>query len=184
MWRLLRQFATKRVLLTGVGKERLGLLTDLSGIIFSEEGNIQESCMSKLAGDFALMMLLELPEERLASLQLKLMRNLPNLNLAIRDVHEEPHKDFTGSYVVKMTLKGRDFPGIMHHFSNFLSFSGINILNLTTHFPSNSHEIFSLRSRLQVPQLIQFSDLQDKICAMAEKEGLKVTMQQLADELD
>lgn len=184
MWRLLRSFATRRILLTGVGEDRIGIITDLSGMIFSEHGNIKESCMSKLAGDFALMMLLEVPEERLASLQLKLMRNLASLNLTIRDVHEQQQREsITEVYLVKVVLKGPDFPGIMHHFTNFLSFSGINVLNLTTQYPKTSQELLSLQSRLQVPRLIKFVDLRDKISELAGKDGLQVAMEEVTDEL-
>jgi len=183
MWRLLRPFTTRRILLTGVVEDRIGIITDLSGMIFSEHGNIKESCMSKLAGDFALMMLLEVPEERLASLQLKLMRSLASLNLTIRDVHEQQSESITEVYTVKVILKGPDFPGIMHHFSNFLSFSGINVLNLTTQYPKTAQELLCLQSRLQVPKLIKFADLRDKISELAAKDGLQVAMEELTDEL-
>lgn len=184
MWRILRSFATRRVLLTGVGKDRIGIITDLSGLIFSEQGNIKESCMTKLAGDFALMMLLEVPEERMASLQLKLMRSLASLNLTFRDVNEEQQRrSVTEVYTVKVVLKGPDFPGIMHHFSNFLSYSGISIISLNTLYSSKIEGFFSLRSRLQVPQLIKFADLRDKISELAQKDGLQVTMEEITDEL-
>jgi len=59
-----RDFAGRpKFLLLGSGKDRLGIVKDVTGVIYSLNGNVLDSRMTKLAGEFGLMMLVSIPTE-------------------------------------------------------------------------------------------------------------------------
>ena len=58
----------QQLLLTAVGKDRIGIVDDLSKEILDRSCNIEESRMSLLGGDFAMILLVSGPSERLGTL--------------------------------------------------------------------------------------------------------------------
>ena len=60
------------------GPDRIGIVSDISKILTDNGGNIKESRMTKLAGDFAIIMLIEI-----ASSKTEIENYLSKLNLII-----------------------------------------------------------------------------------------------------
>jgi glycine cleavage system regulatory protein len=54
--------APNRLIITGTGKERPEALKELSRVVMDTGGNILDTRAQRLAGDIAVMMLIELPE--------------------------------------------------------------------------------------------------------------------------
>src|SRR5512142_2453462 len=54
--------------ISAIGADRVGIVDDLSGIVSEGGGNIEESKMAVLGGDFAVMMLVSMEPEALDSL--------------------------------------------------------------------------------------------------------------------
>lgn len=50
-----------RLVLIGSGKDRVGLVKDITGVIFEEDGGILDSKMSRVGGNFTMLFLIEIP---------------------------------------------------------------------------------------------------------------------------
>ena len=53
-----------KVILNANAKDRPGLVSEISGVIFSLNGNIAESKMLRLENIFSVIMAIEIPEEK------------------------------------------------------------------------------------------------------------------------
>ena len=73
----------KNIVVTFIGKDKLGLVDQLAKLIVSHQGNWLGSSMSHLAGQFAGIIQVELPELELAKFSLA-MGKLDDLNVIIQ----------------------------------------------------------------------------------------------------
>lgn len=60
------------LIINAVGKDRLGIVSDVTGMVIDAGGNVGDSQASKLGSHFSLMMEVTLPRDRIDSLQSQL----------------------------------------------------------------------------------------------------------------
>src|SRR3954452_8765880 len=58
--------------LTLTGPDRIGIVDRVTGLLLARGGNVETSRMARLGGEFAILMLVSLPEDRLAGLESEL----------------------------------------------------------------------------------------------------------------
>lgn len=160
------------VVLTLVGPDRPGLVDALSTTIAEHDGNWLESRMSRLAGKFAGILRVTVPEARAGALRDALGR-LETLGLAV--VIEGSAGAATASPSSAMVLKlvGRDHPGIVRGISHVLAGRGVNIEELetqSTSAPMSGETLFEVSARLSLP-----SDL--------DSDSLRQTLEDVASDL-
>ena len=167
---LRRLFAHKKLLLTGAGKDRVGIVKDITGLIFDEEGNIADSRMSKLRQNFALMILVELPEENIGSFKqkIKASRETYGIHLEATDVYEENEKNGeTQDQKIMIELVGDDQPGIVYNLTQHLAGKNANIDKIDTFSyiaPMGGITLFRVKTLVTLNKSVGFDEF---------KEGLK-----------
>ena len=60
------------LIISAVGSDRSGIVSEISGIITSHGGNVEESRMSRLGSDFAIIMLVSVDPDWVESLEVAL----------------------------------------------------------------------------------------------------------------
>ena len=118
----------QQLVLTVLGKDRPGLLEDLSSVILNHHGNWLASNLSHLAGKFAGIVQVEVAEEHLRELQ-GALDALPQLEIRIEsgealsnDVPEQ----------INLVITGNDRPGIVQELASVIRHKGANITHLTS----------------------------------------------------
>ena len=76
------------LVINAVGRDRLGIVSDVTGRVIHAGGNVGDSQAAKLGSHFGLMMEVTLPRDQLASLQAQLQA-MPDMNTAIYE-EEDP----------------------------------------------------------------------------------------------
>lgn len=145
------------VIITAVGKDRPGIIAALSREIYGLEGNIEDSSMTILKGDFAMILTVTFPENlREKDLAARLKEVEESLGLltshrimpeaqARRERHEE-----TGSYII--SVYGADRTGILYGVSDHLARHGVNITDLRTNtLERNGHPVYVMILEVEVP---------------------------------
>ncbi|OMJ84298.1 hypothetical protein SteCoe_14646 [Stentor coeruleus] len=152
----------KKLIVTGAGKDRIGIVKDITGIIFDEDGNISDSRMTKLENNFALMVLVDIPEKNYASFQdkIKRSRELFAIHLDATDLHPTPAKTIEiEDYKVFIELVGDDQPGIVYALTQHLAGQGVNIDKIDTFSysaPMGGCTLFKVKSKVTVNKIIDF----------------------------
>lgn len=125
----------KRYLLTAAGRDRAGLVAAVSKILFEEGCNLEDSAMTRLQGEFAILLILSGPaqtgnlKKKLSALGNKLGLTVGLKPLSTRE-SKTPTK--TGDRVL-ISVYGADQPGIVHRVTSQLAKTKVNLSDLSTH---------------------------------------------------
>ena len=93
-----------------IGKDRPGLVKSLAAVVEEHGGNWQESRMVQLAGEFAGLLRVEAPSNRVDGL-LAALAELEDLTVTVERARSAPEDAATR--LLKLELVGQDHPGIV-----------------------------------------------------------------------
>ncbi|MEI3867467.1 ACT domain-containing protein [Microbacterium sp. CCNWLW134] len=119
------------LVLTLVGTDRAGLVAAVAEVIDAHGGNWEHSELAELAGAFAGVVQVSVPEERLDDLQAALdaVPGLVTVSVPGKG-GGAPHD--TTSRRLSFTVLGNDHPGIVHEISAALGSHGVSIDRMRT----------------------------------------------------
>ena len=169
-----------QLIITAVGPDRPGIVGELTGHLHSTGGNILDSRMVNLRGQFAIVILIEVAEDAAA----KLERDLPDfgrkigLNLALTRQTAMPQPVQGLSYRLK-TYSG-DQPGIVARLTNLLRSHGVNIEELSGRQESAAFAgtpIFITEMRLTVPPNVALRKLRSDLEALCNELNCDVDLE-------
>jgi len=119
--------------------------------VINAGGNVGASQATKLGDYFSLMMLVEVPDDSIASLTDKL-QNMKDLSASVSlvkgDASPSSPPSYTIGYQGALTLEGADDQGIIHKVTKILSANGLNIDKLETSdelAPGGSTVLFKMK---------------------------------------
>ena len=121
------------LILTAIGDDRPGLVESLATAISTHEGNWLESSMSQLAGKFAGILRVSVPEEQSAAL-IEALKALPSLRVTAEVAEASDEKN--AGRRLKLSLVGHDRIGIVREVSQVLARHAVNVEDLSTHTAS------------------------------------------------
>ena len=141
------------VVVTVLGADRPGLVQSISAAVAGCGGNWLESRMARLAGQFAGILLIDLPsgaDPALAAAVAKL--EAEGLRVVVQaGAVEAP----AAAETVTLEVVGQDRPGIIRDITAILARLGVNIEELSTDVRSGSFSgeaMFRAEARLRVPE--------------------------------
>ena len=157
------------VVITAIGDDRSGLVESLSGAIAEHGGNWDRSHMAELAGKFAGIVLVTVPDANLNALTaaLQSVDAEGKLTLTIEHARSETETETTTSLAV--TLVGQDHPGIVHDISRALASRRVSIDELETEVvpaPMGGH-LFRAIATIEAPAGESLDELQEALEAVA-----------------
>lgn len=143
------------IVLALTGADRVGIVDDVTELLLDLNGNVENSRMARLGGEFAMLMLISLPSEQLASLD-KVTKNLTAQGYKVTATQTEQtcaetHPDWLP---YQIDVRGADHQGILHQVAHHLSQYGINIETLeggTSRAPISGTLLFTLTAQVAVP---------------------------------
>jgi glycine cleavage system transcriptional repressor len=145
----------KNIVFTLTGTDRTGLVEEITKLLLDLGGNVETSRMARLGGEFAVLMLVSLPEHQLANLE-KSTQSLKSQGFKVTTSRTEQTyaQAHTGWLPYKIEVLGADHEGIIHKIAQTLSKYGINIESVdtvTTQAPNSGASLFSMTALVVVP---------------------------------
>jgi glycine cleavage system transcriptional repressor len=129
-----------------VGRDRPGIVADVSGRLLELGANVEDVVTSLLSGHFALMLVCAAPAETsLAALQERLGGLPDGLQAAAWDVDERPERPRPSHLV---SVYGPDQPGIVHAVSKLLADRAVNICDMTCRLGGG---VYALTLEVELP---------------------------------
>ncbi len=162
-------------IITATGPDRTGIVSDISKIITTHGGNIEESRMAQLAGDFAVIMLItsDLSEESLE----KHLSTLSSLQISIKNATEKQSEENTQTRQIILT--GADNEGIVHSVTDYLSGKNINIESMdteTAQAPISGTTLFRMHAIIQIPGRVEVRQLENDLAELGENLGVDLEL--------
>jgi glycine cleavage system transcriptional repressor len=167
-------------LLTASGPDRPGIVAAIAGVLLDCDCNIEDSQMSRLASDFACMLMIRMPEgmvsrqleERLA----KMSREF-GLRLYLQDLRPEEASEPRSSQPKHLIhVYGADRKGIIHRISKRLSDYSVNITNLHTEVIHHATPLYVMMIEVEIPPYVDAGRLQDELAAIGKEIEVTVAL--------
>ncbi len=167
--------------LSVLGTDRSGLVDALSGVVTRRGGNWEKSHMTQLAGKFAGVVMVTIPEsEKDAFLaDLAPLEEQGLFDISVESGDENPPAETTP---VALEVVGNDHPGIVHEISHLLATRNVSIDDLSTwtsDAPMDGGRLFHARAVLRLPSNLTASALLADLEAVAA--DLMVDVHRLED---
>lgn len=170
------------LVLTLIGPDRPGLVEAVAERVTAHGGNWLESRMARLAGQFAGVLRVELPDAGVAALEAAL-RELEALGLRVV-VHGGTAAPEEG-LEMELEAVGQDHPGIVRDISQVLVRHGVNIAELTTDrrsAPMAGGPLFVARARITVPAGVDAERLQRDLERIAHDLMVELKLAEAVDQ--
>lgn len=168
------------LVISALGKDRPGIVDELSRTILDEGCNIADSRMTVLGGEFAIMLMVEGNWNTLSKLEAavpELERSL-GLTIIAKRTGDRPSGDTLLPYGVEVV--SLDHPGIVHHLASFFSQRNINIEDMSTSSYAAAHTgtpMFSVQMTVGIPSTIHISSLRDEFMDFCDGMNLDAVLE-------
>lgn len=168
------------LVLTLIGPDRPGLVETVAEPIAAHGGNWLESRMAHLAGQFAGILRVEVPDAKAAALVDALRRlEARGLRITVESGPRPAPPAVRRTLVVD--LVGLDRPGIVREISHVLAERGVNIEELVTDrtpAPMSAEMLFRSRARVNVPEALDAAELRGRLEKVAQDLMVQVTVEE------
>ncbi len=160
---------------TVIGADRPGIVAEVTGALAGVEGNLEDSTMTLLRGQFAMVVLVRTPSSSTEVLQaLDPVAADGSLAVDVRPVSQARSgaREVQGApYVVH--VNGADRPGIVATITTVLAGHGVNVVDLGTRLAG---ELYVLTAEVVVPSRVDLDQLRRELDDAAARVGVHVRL--------
>jgi glycine cleavage system transcriptional repressor len=169
--------------LTAIGRDRPGLVAELARLIYESDSNLEDSRMTLLASEFAVILLCSSDREDAAdriAIGAKRLEREHGLVILLREVgsHERPPVPAPGHRLYRVSAAGEDRAGIVASICGVLAAHGANITDLRTESrpgPGGSPH-YEMTIAIEVPRNVDARSLREALEAEADRLVIDVSL--------
>jgi glycine cleavage system transcriptional repressor len=173
--------------LSAIGRDRPGIVADLAELIYECDCNLEDSSMTILGSEFAVLLLLsgagEDLRERLSN-ACKRLEWEKRLTVFFRPLEGAPSGEGRhGQRCFELRVTGLDKAGMVAKVARCLAEQGINITQMTTHSrpePQTGAPIYTMRIAMEVPESVAEAGLRDRLEAVARDLFVEIALSEKA----
>ena len=166
---------SKKFIVSAYGKDRPGIVADVTEILYEYGCNLEDTRMGNLSGDFSLMILFSAPEED--DIEAKLtkayerLKDDKQISAYIRQSAAVEQKPMTAQASYTLKIEGLDHTGIVYRISRYLAYHNVNIANLNssiTYTPESGAQVYHMEVSIQVSSDTDMDEVQEGLSQLAE----------------
>lgn len=161
---------SNELVVTAVGPDRPGIVAEIAGHVHAAGGNLADSRMVNLRGQFAVLALVEGADDVLEAVKRRLREAAPAMSVSI-DFSGAPRAAQRAGVPFRLKTYSMDQPGIVHRFTTYLQEQGVNVEELETHLesaPFMGTPVFTMELTILVPKATSVAKLRKDLEALAE----------------
>ncbi len=163
----------KNLVLTVTGPDRIGLVEDITKRMITYDANIEASRMARLGGEFAILMMVSVPEQKFDALR-EAMRQLPDegYKISTRETKRGVSTRYVGWNAYRVKVSGADHEGIIHDIAHHLAEQGINIETMDTDVidaPMSGGSLFTMDAVVYAPPNLKLEVWRDELDEVGDK---------------
>lgn len=173
---------TGKLVISALGTDRPGIVDELSKIIYDLKLNIEDSRMTVLGGEFAVLLLISGEPPAIEQLQQQAsdIEQSLDMHLLVKPTDETHTSENTIPYAVEVTAL--DNPGIVSSIAGFFSQQNISIVDLQTERYSAPHTgspMFELQMTVGIPAEKNIAQLREAFVDTCESLNLDAKLESL-----
>ena len=171
-------------LLTAFGKDRPGIVAGVLRVLVDLKGNIEDASMTRLGGEFTMMLVTSLPsgmtvaklDKALRPLQKKLGLEVTPKNIpaaAARQTKSDAPKFLISVY-------GADRSGIVHAITDALAKRKVSVTDLQTKvIGSSTKPVYVMLLEVDVPASVDLDDLRSELDRLHQDLKVEISLQDI-----
>jgi glycine cleavage system regulatory protein len=166
------------LVLTFVGRDRPGLVNAISERVTAAGGTWLESRLARLAGEFAGIVLVAAPPERIEALT-KALHELETAGLRVAVAASLAPEAPRNARLCALAIVGHERPGIVRNVTQTLTKLGINIEEFSSGVeaaPFTGAEMFRAEARLRLPDGLALDELRKTLERLAGEIMVDLTI--------
>jgi glycine cleavage system transcriptional repressor len=172
----------QQLVISAVGPDRPGLVDHLAQVISDCGGNIADSRMVNLGGQFAMVMEVEIPEDNVPDARERIPDSGRSIGMTVT-VCLAPAgggETVTPGVPYRIRTYSMDQQGIVHRITHQLHRRGVNIEELQTRLEHAAHSgapLFGMDMVVTVPQSVSLKDLRDDLESLCDEMNCDLDIQ-------
>jgi glycine cleavage system regulatory protein len=169
------------LVMTIIGPDRPGLVESVARVVAQNGGNWLESRMSRLGGQFAGILRVEVPtgqEQRVASA----LQALSTEGLTVVVHADRSAQPAAAARLNILEIVGQDRPGIVNQITHALAEQKVNVEELETECASaamSGEMLFKARAKLSIPESASAADIRKRLEKIAEDLIVEISLEEI-----
>ncbi len=172
----------RRYIMTAFGKDRPGIVADVTRVLFENGCNLEENSMTLLADEFTLILLFSTGEEGSEERLLTECRRLEKdrgISAFIRPLGERKDLPSASIQTYVVEVEGLDQSGIVYQISQHLADQGLNILNLKSTVkssPESGTALYQMQILIQTQTGTSAEEIEDSLATVADELHVDISV--------
>lgn len=164
-----------------LGRERPGIVAAITGILLDLDCNIRDSSMMILAGEFSMLLIVELPDGLLSDqLEPAFNETKRRFDLVVLckplNANEIYFTPPPGSHQWAITIYGGDRKGIVHHVASLMARKGISITEVKSKVIGPTEGAGVAMMKVLAPAQIDLATIREHLNDLALQFGVEVSV--------
>lgn len=159
-----------------VGKDRPGIVDDVSRLLFDRGANIEDSRMASMGGAFSIMTLFSCSPEQLNTIRTELEHlKQMGFEVSLHEVDDPIARPKRAELPLKIEVTAMDHPGIVQRVVHLLRRHDVNIESLNTQVtkaPLSGAPIFGLVLEAGVPAEKSIAKIKEELSVLAAEMNM------------
>ncbi len=171
-----------RYIMTAFGKDRPGIVADVTQVLYENSCNLEDTSMSMLSDEFTINLLFSSSDKNIEPTLLEECRNLEqqkNVSAFIRPLKERRPASQAVFFTCTVHVEGMDQVGIVFKISRFLSDNALNIVDLKSTMkvtPESGTALYLMDIHIQAPESKSREDLEKGLNSVAEELNVEISV--------
>ena len=166
---------------TLTGNDRVGLVEEVTGVLLGVGGNVETSRMARLGGEFAMLVLVSLPAEKIAEAEAALSHlTEQGYRVSFSETSPTAAAELASWSPYRVSVHGADHEGIVHEVARGLSQLGITIESMETGVsaaPVTGLTLFDMTALVLVPPAVDATDWAEALSDAGREANVDVEIE-------
>jgi glycine cleavage system transcriptional repressor len=172
----------KRIALTAIGRDKPGIVANVTKALFNHDCNIEDSSMTILQDEFSMILITKAPDKiDMEKLQydLKAAGCKLGLTINITEMCAEPTQSAAAATHL-LSVTGADKAGIVFRTSELLAQWKVNITDLSTKILRiKDKDVYIMMMEVFLPEELDSSSFDQRLDTLAKAIGVEISLKEI-----
>lgn len=165
----------KRFILTAFAQDRIGIVADITKIIYDNGCNLEDTEMTQLENEFVMMLLFNGKDSDILepiSRECRRLEKEKGISAYVRELEKETPKPAAKCVKHTILAEGIDHAGIIYKISVFLAKKGINIIRLESRLspsPKSGTDFYTVKIETGIPGGVNLENLEHELSELGHE---------------
>jgi len=168
----------KNIVLTLTGHDRVGIVKEITNVLVKHGGNVETSRMARLGGEFVMLALISITDEKLVPLEADFQQlREEGFQITLLQTESDHAEKYAGWLPYQIEVLGADHEGIIYEIAQHLAQQGINIEDVettTAPAPMSGTPLFTMNATVLVPPQLPFNKWSKALDEIGDKLNVTV----------